>query len=202
MIEGAIGRPLYLSQAISVAFYLIGFTEAFVAVYPVADPRVVATTLALLFGLLAYIGADFAVKLQFLILLILTSALVSFFAGSWPHWTTLHLFSSPSSTASFWQVFAIFFPAVTGIAVGASMSGDLKDPARSIPLGTLASITVTALVHILVTVWLAGHATADELLNDYMIMQTLAKWPLLIIEASGRQPSLPPLEAFWRLPEP
>ncbi len=180
-IGGAIGLPLYLSQAISVAFYLIGFTEAFVAVYPVADPRVVATSLALLFGLLAYIGADFALKIQFFILLILASALVSFFAGSRPHWTTLQLFSSPGSTASFWQVFAIFFPAVTGIAVGASMSGDLKDPARSIPLGTLASIAVTALVYILVTVWLAGHATVDELLNDYMIMQTLAKWPLLII---------------------
>lgn len=180
-IGGAIGLPLYLSQAISVAFYIIGFTEAFFAIYPVLDPRIISTTLALAFGLLAYMGTDFALKIQFFILLILAMALVSFFSGGWSHGSAPTLFSSASSTASFWQVFAIFFPAVTGIAVGASMSGDLKDPARSIPLGTLSAIGITWFIYVAVAVWLANHATVHELLGNYMVMQTLAKWPVLIV---------------------
>ena len=51
-IGGAIGVPLYLSQAISVAFYIIGFTEALVSVpfFQAFDPRLIATVVALIFG--------------------------------------------------------------------------------------------------------------------------------------------------------
>ncbi|MGA7875738.1 MAG: hypothetical protein WCA08_08750 [Desulfoferrobacter sp.] len=180
-IGGAIGLPLYLSQAISVAFYIIGFTEAFNAVYPILDPRIVSTTLAVGFGLLAYVGADFALKIQFFVLLILAMSLISFFSGGWSQWVAPELFRSSVSSVSFWHVFAIFFPAVTGITVGASMSGDLKDPAKSLPLGTLAAIGITGLIYVLVAVWLAKHVTANELVDNYMIMQTVAKWPELII---------------------
>jgi amino acid transporter len=180
-IGGAIGIPLYLSLAISMAFYIIGFTEAFTTAFPGFDPRVLSTTVALTFGFLAYVGADFALKIQYIILTILALAIFSFFAGGWGEGVSPQLLAPATSTATFWHVFAIFFPAVTGIMVGVSMSGDLKDPAKSIPRGTLTAIAVTALVYLGTALWLGTHATTEELVTDNMIMQKIARWPVLIL---------------------
>ena len=182
-IGGAIGIPLYLSQAISVAFYIIGFVEAMAAV-PVLgtlDPQVLATGVALAFVVIAYIGADFALKIQFGILAILIAALVSFFAGGWGSVATPATAASYTDGVTFWVVFAVFFPAVTGIEVGISLSGDLKDPSRSIPVGTIASIAVTAVVYVLAAVWFSTHLTPAELVENTSAMADISLFPVLIL---------------------
>jgi len=180
-IGGAIGIPLYLSQAMSVAFYIIGFTEAFISIFPGLDPKLISTGVALVFGVLAYTGADFAMKVQFVILAVMTAALLSFFTGGWGREVAPVYFAPPSSSAGFWQVFSIFFPAVTGIMVGVSMSGDLKDPAKNIPRGTLSAIIITGLIYISSALWLGTHAETGALVSDYMIMQKIARWPALVL---------------------
>ena len=182
-IGGAIGIPLYLSQAISVAFYIIGFTEALraIPIFEPYDPRLISTLVVLLFGLIAYVGADFALRIQFIVLAILVAALLSFFAGGWDWFVTPTLTPNYTPGESFWTVFAVFFPAVTGITVGASLSGDLKNPGKSIPQGTLASIGVTAVIYIAAVLWLALHATPQELITNNLIMQDIAAFPLLIL---------------------
>lgn len=179
-IGGAIGIPLYLSQAISVAFYIIGFVEAFLAVFPGFDPQLLASLVVIVFGILAYVGADFVLRIQFGILAILGLAILSFFAGGWGDWIAPQWTVPQASEVGFWTIFAVFFPAVTGIAIGVSMSGDLKDPGRSIPNGTLASIGVTAVIYLIATFWFATQATPAELISDNMIMQQIARWPFLI----------------------
>jgi amino acid permease len=84
-IGGAIGIPLFLSQAISVAFYLIGFTEALqsLAYFQPFDARLITTVLVLIFGIIAYVGADFALRIQYVVLAALAAALISFFLGGW-----------------------------------------------------------------------------------------------------------------------
>lgn len=183
-IGGAIGIPLFMSQAISVAFYIIGFTEALAAVefFAQVDPRLIATGVAVLFCFIAYIGADFALKIQFFILAVLVAAIASFFAG-WGSTPDATPVISPNFTegVSFWIVFAVFFPAVTGIEVGTSLSGDLKDPGRSIPVGTIASILVTALIYFLVVIWFAFNSTAEQLISDNLAMQRIALVPEVIL---------------------
>jgi amino acid transporter len=182
-IGGAIGVPLYLSQAISVAFYIIGFTEALVSVefFQAFDPRLIATVVALLFGVIAFVGADVALKIQFVILGILVAALISFFSGGWGDFIQPTLTTNYTPGVTFWVVFAIFFPAVTGIEAGTSLSGDLKNPGRSIPIGTLASIAITAVVYFAAVFWLSSHATPQQLITDNLVMQSIARWPFLIL---------------------
>lgn len=182
-IGGAIGIPLYLSQAISIAFYIIGFTEAILVLewFQQWDPRLIATVVVLLFAVIAWIGADFAIKIQYVILAILALALLSFFSGGWNSIVQPVMRANYSEGVTFWLAFAVFFPAVTGIEVGTSMSGDLKDPSRSIPIGTISSILVTALIYFAAIFWLASHATPQELINDNLIMQKIARFPFLIL---------------------
>ncbi|MEO1439494.1 MAG: hypothetical protein AAFV33_03770, partial [Chloroflexota bacterium] len=131
---------------------------------------------------IAYVGADFALKIQFFILAILVVALVGFFAG-WGSTPDAVPVLTPSFTenVNFWIVFAVFFPAVTGIEVGTSLSGDLKDPGRSIPLGTIASILVTAAIYVLVVVYFAFNSTRGNLITDNLAMQRISLLPQTIL---------------------
>ena len=174
-VGGSIGVPLFLAQAVSVAFYMIGFTESLAPFFPGIDPRIIALgTLGGIF-LLSWISSDLAVKAQNFILIILAVALGSFFFGFTPE----NHFSDNWQPAyqpgfEFWTVFAIFFPAVTGVMAGASMSGDLKEPSKSIPLGTIGAIIVTFGVYVLQILWLGKSASRDELVGDPLVMKQIA----------------------------
>jgi amino acid transporter len=177
---GAIGIPLYLSQAISVAFYIAGFTECWVFVFPGADFTLVALlTWAVLFAI-SYISAKFAFRLQYFILLMIALSLVSVFMAK--GWAAEGIVAWRGIGAySFWQVFAIFFPAVTGILAGISMSGELKNPERNIPVGTLAAIAISFIIYISLAVWFACVASPVELASDTNLILTASRWQILII---------------------
>ena len=67
------------------------------------------------------------------------------------------------SGVTFWVVFAVFVPPSTVIMTGANMSGDLKDPRKSIPLGTMAAVGISLVVYLALAYWLMRAATVDQL---------------------------------------
>lgn len=183
---GAIGVFFFLAQAISVAMYVIGFTEAFLDAFPSFgwSFRAVATVVNVATFICVFIGAGWTIKVQYGILVILVLSLVSFFAGAVPElsWATLQANAKPAylEGQSFFTMFALFFPAVTGIMAGANMSGDLKDPSRSIPSGTLGAIMVTGLVYAVMALVLAASRSQSVLIADPFVVKSLAWSPGLI----------------------
>ena len=183
---GAIGVVFFLAQAISVAMYIIGFTEAFSETFPSMSPHfvVIASLVNLATFLCVYIGAGWTIKVQYFILAILVAAIGSFYAGAFSDFDPELLRSNmPSKFVdgdNLFTMFALFFPAVTGIMAGANMSGDLANPSKSIPSGTLAAVIVTALVYLSMAVMLAGSRAADELITNNMVVRDISVWPIAI----------------------
>jgi amino acid transporter len=179
-IGGSIGIPLYFSQALSVALYIMGFTESLITLLPWLPAKIASALVCVGLMVVTYKGADVAMKAQYIIMAVLAIALLSFFTGSTGARHDIPAFVSPQAGHDFWSVFAIYFPAVTGIMAGLSMSGDLKEPRKNIPRGTLLSIGITFVIYVLQIYWLARNATTAELVANTMIMEKIAALSFLI----------------------
>ncbi|MGE3806482.1 MAG: amino acid permease [Gemmataceae bacterium] len=184
---GAIGVIFFLAQSISVAMYVIGFSEAFLAsgLAPAGSSlKGVGTLVNIAVGACVMIGAGWTIRVQYFILAALAAALFSFYVGAAQSFDgpTLQANLTPhfSGSDNLFTMFALFFPAVTGIMAGANMSGDLKNPGRSIPLGTLAAVGVTAFIYLSQVVLLAAARPADVLTGSSMVIAAIARWPVLI----------------------
>lgn len=180
-VGAAVGLPLFLAQALGIAFYIVGFTEIVVGYYPGQSAEVIGVATLMVLTLLAYVSADLALKSQFLILTVLTLSLVSLFLGGSPEGVAGAV-GDPLPPAAFWVTFAVFFPAVTGIEAGLGMSGDLKDPARSLPRGTLLAVATGYAVYLAIPIFLAQVVDdRRQLLEDSLIITRVARWPVLVV---------------------
>ncbi|MEM7654817.1 MAG: amino acid permease [Bacteroidota bacterium] len=81
----------------------------------------------------------------------------------------------------FFYVFTIIFPAFTGIIAGLGLSGDLKDPGKSIPLGTMVATVVGMVIYILIAFKMAFSLPPEVLANkDRLVMGDIALWSPII----------------------
>lgn len=177
-IGGSIGIALFVGTAFSIALYLIGFAESFNAYFgfgiSINDLRFTGTIALLLLTGLALISTSVALKTQFLILAAIIISLISIFLGSTEFVpTTVSLFSTENGVP-LEVVFAVFFPAVTGFTAGIAMSGDLEDPKKSIPSGTLYAIGVGLLVYLGLAVFMGYTIDSKILKTDYNILMKIA----------------------------
>lgn len=189
-VGGSIGVPLYLSRPLGIAMYVFGFREGWLWIYPDHDPMIIDLTTFFLLFLLSYVSSNLAFRVQFVIMAVIVASLVSVLMSPvtlspQAEITWLGEFrgfpENGFEKINFWVVFAIFFPATTGILAGANMSGDLKDPRISIPRGTLAGIGFSSVIYVLLAWWASRAAPVEELTSNYNVMIDLAKWPSLVI---------------------
>lgn len=192
-IGATIGIALYMSQAISVAFYVIAFTEAFEPFFSWFNysfgwelPRQAISLPAM--GLLSLLilkkGANMGMKALYIVVAILAISLVLFFLGKTDYQQT-HSFSlfsgSMKNMGNFFVVFAICFPAFTGMTAGVGLSGDLKNPSKSIPIGTVLATVCGMIIYIFIAWKMTASASPGDLIGNQLIMRDIALFGVIII---------------------
>ncbi|MDU8887047.1 hypothetical protein RXV94_12830 [Yeosuana sp. MJ-SS3] len=156
---GAIGIPLYLCRTLSVTFYCYGLSEAIIVLWPESQgvlPSYALQGLTIAFIVLVTVlsgkSAKLVLKSQIPIMIIVGLSILALIIGVLSHDIHSPVTRATYQTApeGFWYVFAVFFPAVTGFTAGIGMSGDLIDPKKSIPKGTLAAVISGAAIYLII----------------------------------------------------
>lgn len=232
VIGSTIGIALYFSQAISVAFYIMAFAEAFTTAidwvlqnfrlpawgeWLLLQKQTVSIPALLVLTLIVLIkGADLGVKTLYFVVATLAICMVAFFVGRTEYqaehdfdpFATVYntegysavaessiplqrdtLAAAPTAPADpasdsdgpgfplgFFAVFAIIFPAFTGMTAGVGLSGDLRDPGRSIPLGTLAATIGGMIVYVFIAYKLTSSASPADLADTSKLVMADIAW--------------------------
>ncbi|XP_011501774.1 PREDICTED: bumetanide-sensitive sodium-(potassium)-chloride cotransporter [Ceratosolen solmsi marchali] len=183
----------------------------------VQDVRIIGVVAILVMIFICAIGMEWESKAQNFLIAIIVGAIFDFLIGALigprtveqeasgfagfsgkvflDNWLPDYRYSE-GSNQTFFSVFAIFFPSVTGIQAGANISGDLKDPASSIPVGTLLALLISMISYVTFVLFAGGAALRDAsgliangtalpclppdcksgLYNSYAMMQLMSVW--------------------------
>ena len=195
-IGAAIGIALFLSQAISVSFYIIAFAESFIPFGQFLNEKynlgilsnllvnskaIGLISMSLLSLLIISKGADLGVKALYVVASVIFISLLLFFLGeSQIEMKQVNFFSKAEEAKDFFYVFTIIFPAFTGISAGLGLSGDLKEPRKSIPRGTIIATVLGAIIYILVAFKLVISTDLNNLANNQLVMSDIAIWGPII----------------------
>ncbi|XP_039611304.1 solute carrier family 12 member 8 isoform X2 [Polypterus senegalus] len=186
-VGATIGLLYIFGQCVAGAMYITGFAESIADLLSLRNIWAVrGISIGVLLGLLGInlAGVKWIIRLQLLLLALLAISTLDFVVGTFTHLDTEHGFvgyseelmrnnTLPDYTLgeTFFTVFGVFFPAATGVMAGFNMSGDLRKPASSIPLGSLAAVSISWFLYLVFVFLLGAICTREALRYDFMIAE-------------------------------
>ncbi len=184
-IGGTLGMAFFVGLSFSISLYLIGFSEVFLTAlgFEITKDLVRITgVLALLFiTTLTFISTNLALKTQVIILLVILLSLISIFFGQHDLQPDRPVLNFTSETFTWIALFAIFFPAVTGFSTGSSMSGDLRNPGKAIPVGTMAAIFAGLIIYTGLAVFLSNTVDRHVLIHDPAVLLNISFFAPVVV---------------------
>jgi amino acid transporter len=184
-IGGTLGLALFAGYAFSISLYLIGFSESFLHYWnfdtSINNIRLTGGIALIAITIITYISTSLALKSQFVIMAAIALSLLSIFLGKHDFTPETVNLKPLSDAAPFMVLFGIFFPAVTGFGAGISMSGDLKNPKKALPLGTLAAVGVGLVIYIGLSLFLSFTVDAGVLASNPQILFQISWVPALVV---------------------
>ncbi|KAL3289551.1 hypothetical protein HHI36_022968 [Cryptolaemus montrouzieri] len=195
---GSLGLLYCFGQAVGCALNVLGFGESMAELINLGNSiwavRLIAAAAVLLLGVINVAGVKWVIKLQFILLLILLLAGLDFMVGSFVHTNIEHgvdgwlssnlkenMWPNFSADSSWFIVFGVFFPTITGILSGINMSGDLKAPSTNIPNGSLAAISTGTFLYLVFVIFLGSTCRRSFLMTDYMIAAKVSAFSVLLL---------------------
>ena len=184
-VGGTLGLALFVGLSFSVSMYLVGFSESFLSYWglpvDIGTIRISGTIALAAVTTVTLISTALALKTQFYIMGAIALSLLSIVFGRHEFAPAAPLLQPIAEAAPFIVLFGIFFPAVTGFEAGVSMSGDLKDPKRAIPSGTIAAIVIGLVVYMALATFFAYTVSSDQLVGNSNILLDMALFPPIVI---------------------
>ena len=190
---GAIGLTLFVGTALSISLYIIGFVESLLSIPAISSFlgmeanvdsfRILGSVVLVLLVIIAFISTSLALKMQFYIMAGIALSLVSIGLGLWWHYspeTAAPVLTAAKDAPPMEVIFGIFFPAVTGFTAGVAMSGDLQDPKRSIPGGTLLAVLTGFVVYMGLAIGFGLLVPRNMLLNNTNFISELSAVSALV----------------------
>lgn len=184
-IGGTLGIALFAGLSFSVSLYLIGFAESFLGYWDLevtkSTIRLAGTAVLLAVTAVTLVSTSLAIRTQYFIMAAIGLSLVSILLGRHGYAPAEPFLYNPSGTVPLMVLFGIFFPAVTGFEAGVSMSGDLRDPKRSIPLGAVSAIAAGLVVYIILALFFSHTVDRRMLAGDPQVLLKISLVPQLVI---------------------
>ena len=183
-LGGTLGLALFVGLSFSVSLYIIGFARSFLGYWDIeATPNAVRITgciVLVVLCIVAMISTALAIKTQYVVFALIALSLVSIFTGSPAEPATAPHLLPPADGEAAAVLFGIFFPAVTGFTAGVNMSGDLQQPRRAIPRGTMLAIITGLIVYVGLAIFLAYRVLPAQLQNEAILVE-MARVPAAVV---------------------
>ncbi len=173
-LGSSIGFLLLLAQITTIALCISGSAIIIHNLFPSAPLIGIESTLLLVLAFISYFSTRITIFLQALVFILLVIAFYSISEGSY---NVSYKTDMPLAKTTFWGAFSVIFAALTGIESGMSLSGDLKNPARSLPSGTLLSIFVAFIIYVTFSLFINDHISFWAIQEDPSLLITGAKFP-------------------------
>lgn len=196
-IGGAVSIVYCFGQAVSCALHVIGFAESVSQLLNIENiwlQRLIATLLIILLLGINLAGVKWVIRLQFALLIVLLLAALDFAVGTFVHINPengvigYNLDNFYNNTGpqylggeNWFTVFGIFFPAMTGVLAGINMGGDLYNPSKDIPVGTLASIGTSLFIYMMFIMGLGATCERYALQTDYLIAEKVSSLGVMFL---------------------
>lgn len=195
---GSLGLLYCFGQAVGCALNVLGFGESMAGLFGFGNNawaiRGFAAAAVILLGTINVAGVKWVVKLQFALLIILLLSALDFMVGSfitdaddngfdgWGSGNFVeNLWPQYKEGITWFTVFGVFFPTITGVLSGINMSGDLRAPTTDIPNGTLAALSTSTFLYMVFMIFLGATVQRATLLTDFMIASHVSAINFLLL---------------------